>query len=343
MPIAFKPSALLVCICLTLIVARSATAQDIVRERVVFSKGSKGTVVKNRIKGAETIDYLVNARSGQRMLVVLETSNTSNYFNILAPGTLAASDAMYISAINGNRFEAELPSTGDYTIRVFLMRNAARRNEKANYSLAVNIFDGGSSIPAPAHDFADGFGGGPDFWQVFAEKTTGPLKLMESPSAKSKVVIQMAIGEVLQNQGCKMTDSERWCKVSQVGGKHLSGWALGRFLREAPGPNADATLSSPQVHGNGQPFHATGEIPCSVSLGQPTRNCAFGVIRNGGGNADVWINIEGHSERHIIFKLGKPVSSDTKARLTFEKSADLYLIRIGDERYEIPEAVIFGG
>jgi hypothetical protein len=40
-----------------------------------------------------------------------------------------------------NRWSGELPSDGDYTIRVYLMRNEARRDGNAHYSVDISISD----------------------------------------------------------------------------------------------------------------------------------------------------------------------------------------------------------
>jgi hypothetical protein len=53
-----------------------------------------------------------------------------------------------VGSTSGNRFEAELPADGVYTIRVYLMRNAARRNETARYTLDVGIAGGGKTATA---------------------------------------------------------------------------------------------------------------------------------------------------------------------------------------------------
>jgi hypothetical protein len=47
--------------------------------------------------------------------------------------------------------------------------------------------------------------------------------------------------------------------------------------------------------------------------------------------------------RRITFADGEPRSADTSAALRVEKFGDLFLIRIGDERFEVPEAVVTGG
>ncbi|MEA3291383.1 MAG: DNA breaking-rejoining protein [Pseudomonadota bacterium] len=112
-----------------------------------FPKGEIGTTIKGSIKGRETVDYKLRARAGQGMIVGLETDNSSNYFNVMAPGESNA--AFFIGSNEGNRFEGDLPESGDYTIRVYLYRNAARRGESARYSLEVAIAAAGE-VPSEA-------------------------------------------------------------------------------------------------------------------------------------------------------------------------------------------------
>lgn len=42
-------------------------------------------------------------------------------------------------AANVTRWTGALPSSGDFRVRVYLMRNAARRGETANYTLNVGV------------------------------------------------------------------------------------------------------------------------------------------------------------------------------------------------------------
>jgi len=73
------------------------------------------------------------------MVVVLKTDNGSNYFNIFAPGKKPGDEAMFIGSTLGDRYDGTLPADGKYTVQVYLMRNAARRNEKVNYTLEIGI------------------------------------------------------------------------------------------------------------------------------------------------------------------------------------------------------------
>ena len=218
---------------LTLILAAPVAAQGPQTERVSFEPGTTGAVLTESIKGNVIIDYLLGAKAGQHMMVVLETDNPSNYFNVMAPGV---DEAMHTGSIEGNRFETGLPADGDYTIRVYLMRNAARRDETASYSLTVNIVGPGTTVEAPADDFADGLGGGPDFWEVTGVKSNDSLNLREGPSTRNRVIGQFVNGDVLRNLGCKMSGDQRWCKVEPADRDGPGGWVAGRYLREAASP-----------------------------------------------------------------------------------------------------------
>jgi hypothetical protein len=103
-------------------------------ERVQFAKGMSSKVIKGAIKGDQSRLFLVNLRAGQKISVKLVSSNTSAYFNVTAPG---AQGAMFIGSTSGNEFKDVVPSSGDYTIDLYLMRNAARRNETANFTITI--------------------------------------------------------------------------------------------------------------------------------------------------------------------------------------------------------------
>ncbi len=104
---------------------------------VHFKKGTSQASIKGHIKGREIIDYVLRARAGQTMTVNFKTSNQGAYFNVLPPGS--DNEAIFIGQIAGAHFESKLPKDGDYKIRVYLVRAAARRNESAKYTLTVKV------------------------------------------------------------------------------------------------------------------------------------------------------------------------------------------------------------
>ncbi|ENU21450.1 hypothetical protein F994_00017 [Acinetobacter bohemicus ANC 3994] len=87
-------------------------------------------------------------------------------------------------------------------------------------------------------------------------------------------------------------------------------------------------------------FDAIGELPCSLNLGQPTRQCQFGVVRQGNGAALLTIFSKENKEYILKFNNGKLTSPSGKT----QKRGDLSLVELNtNERFEIPDAVIYGG
>jgi len=244
----------LVALGLTSIAPDAALAQGKVRtERIQFKKGASSAVVNGRIKGEQTVDYLIGARQGQTANISMATKHTATYFNILAPGK--TDEAFFNGSVSQNQFEGVLPADGTYRVRVYMMRSAARRNESASYRLELVI---GAAAATP----------------------------------------------------------------------------------QAAAPSSDAKVA-------GTDFHATGNLPCTMSAGQPPGSCAFGVKREGQGNGLVTVTKPEGGTRTIFFKKGRAtgydVSQADRSAFKASRQGDSTIVRIGEERYEIPDAVINGG
>jgi hypothetical protein len=239
-------------VCVLVAASSMALAADGIESRPLqFSKGASSTTVKGSLKGGKTIDYKLRAKAGQTMSVTLKTSNGANYFNVLPPGSTG--EAIFVGSTSGNEWTGALPSAGEYTVRVYLMRSAARRNETADYTLSVGITGSASASAA----------------------------LGAAPAGDAKV--------------------------------------------------------------KGTPYHATGQVPCSMgSAPQGSAQCDFGVIRGKPGNAEVHIKPAGGLERVLTF-MGNKVTSG-KEKVKASKAGDLWTIDVNDyEHYRIPEAVVSGG
>ena len=228
------------------------SAQGIRQERVSFHAGASSATLSGSIKGDEIIDYKLGAKAGQTMSVSMKTSNGANYFNVLPPGSDAA---IANGSTLGNEWTGTLPVDGDYTVRVYLMRSAARRNETAKYTLTVGI--------------------------------TG-------------------------------------------------------------------TAGSTDAKVAGTPYHATGQVPCSVGPDpKGSAQCSFGVIRGpAAGQAEVRLAAPGYDvplhadkvDSVLIFRGNTVTSPDPAAKVTAEKQGDDWLVGVNNFRfYTIPEAVIVGG
>lgn len=123
----------------------ASAGADTRQEQIRFAPGTSDATIEGKIKGYQGIDYRVRASAGQSMTAIVKSSNRSAYFNILSP---ASDTALFVGSTCGDRFEAELPADGEYTIHIYLMRNAARRHETANYKLKVGM----SGKMAPSFD-----------------------------------------------------------------------------------------------------------------------------------------------------------------------------------------------
>jgi Bacterial SH3 domain len=310
------------------LLASSGLAQSARTQTVSAEAAAAGTILEGSLKGDETADYVVAGAAGQTLSVDLSASNAGLYFNILPEGQ---QEALFVGSTSGNVADIPLPAPGNYVVQVYLMRNAARRDEGATYSLGIGL---------AGADFADGLAGGPDWWQVTGI-TEGALNIRSGPDTRYDVVGKAQNGEAAQNRGCRMTGQTRWCSV-RIDGSGVQGWVAGRYLVEGAAP-AMAGVAAGGPKGNGVPFDATGEVSCATVAGAAMGSCLFGVVRDGPGNAGVWIALGDGTERAILFEAGVPVSADSPAPLSFTKDGDLFTISVGDERYQFPEALVNGG
>lgn len=185
--------------------------------------------VTGRIKGDADVDYRFSGAAGETAAIALTTNHRANYFNLMAPGETQT--AFFVGSTSGDHYDGVLPTSGDYTVRVYLMRSAARRREAANYRLTISLGQHGAA-PVGGADYADGLTGGPDYWRVAG----AAIILRETPAPRGKRLGALARGAVLRNLGCKNMRGDRWCQVEQSGPPSLRGWVLGNSLRESEAP-----------------------------------------------------------------------------------------------------------
>ncbi|WP_439527111.1 SH3 domain-containing protein [Pannonibacter sp.] len=419
--------------CLLMAPFSAATAQDTRSVRVEFARGQSSAEFAGRLRGRESVDYVLSARGGQRLNVDLSADNGSTYFNILPP---RGDTAIFIGSSDGNRFSGLLRQSGEYRIQVYLMRNAARRGESSRFTLAVAVRGDGPvrpspgiggrgnwmvtglqpgdrlnlragpgqrfgiidavpngtllhnlgceaggqsewckvslgneqgisgwvnrrfiaeirnapgqpqpqpSAPAPQPDFADGLAGGPDYWMVTGLSGADMLNMRSAPGAGNPVVGKLANGMVVRNLGCRMAGGGRWCQIATGLNERMTGWVSGRFLVEAGSPVAPGAPVPVQPQRPRPPQEITGLLPCATTLGQPTGTCPFRAQRGEPGNAAVWIALPSGRERFIEFRGGRVVATDPGLSFAAERVGGLTLVRIGGERYEIADALPFGG
>lgn len=102
--------------------------------RVRFARGENSSIVKGKISGYKYIDYIVNAQSGQKMAVSLNSANPGCSFVVFYSDMKNVEDATSVTD-----FTRDVDTTDNYIVRVALSRNAARRKETADFALRITV------------------------------------------------------------------------------------------------------------------------------------------------------------------------------------------------------------
>ena len=192
------------------------------------------------------------------------------------------------------------------------------------------------TVPAGPED------GGPRYLRVVTDSTS--LNMRMAPSGDAAIADKLPNGAALSNLGCTAGASRAWCDVQLVGGGPR-GYAAADFLAPARGPNGDIAMGyddSALRAGQGD-FDATApSLPCSAGA------CSASVSRGTGGDAIVVITLPDGQERIIFFALGHPIGVNSSEAMPLgefktSRDGDVSTVVIGDERYEIPDALPLGG
>ena len=113
--------------------------------KVWEGKTAEGAFVKKVDTETKQCTFPAGAKARQTLVVILESGNRSCNSNVTAPGE---DSAMFVGSTSGSRFVGEAPKDGEYIVRLYLMRNAARRGETAAYTIHFAVAGGGQGSTA---------------------------------------------------------------------------------------------------------------------------------------------------------------------------------------------------
>jgi hypothetical protein len=105
-------------------------------ELISLSMAEPKHLIEQSIEGFEYIDYQFTLAKDQTLKLSLVTDNPSNTFDVYAP---AAEKPLFQGEHSGNELVLKATESGVYTVRVYLLRLAARDYQFASYSLALNL------------------------------------------------------------------------------------------------------------------------------------------------------------------------------------------------------------
>ena len=193
---------------------------------------------------------------------------------------------------------------------------------------------------------------------IFAAKCGPDLNVDTNP--RGQVYMNGKVAKITNRPDGQISASSEgaWVDITPRGAEapHVTYTARDRsvgaceILSFAPpaGAAASSRRSSHSERAGQGKFDARGDIPCAEGSGKPMRQCAFEVARGPAGSATVKVYLPSGKTRFIFFENGKPLSADLSqadASMHFRgtKRGEVYHIEAGYERYEIVEAVVFGG
>ena len=189
--------------------------------------------------------------------------------------------------------------------------------------------------------------GGPRNWRVSGATTA--VHLREQPSRTSRSLARLAPGTILDNLGCQSSGSGIWCDVQRLGGGPR-GYVAADYLKPAVSPDGsvavgpdDSALRAGQA-GSTPP----GRSPVPSMLASPRPSASSGCRVPVGATPRSSSPGPMGRTRAIFFRMGIPVGANSSqadgyGQFKAGKEADLNLIRVGDERYEIPDAAVLVG
>jgi hypothetical protein len=116
-------------------------AQQSIPSHAIALHGSDVVQLMGKLKGPNdsTRDYVVHVKKGETLSVALDTGSASSmYFNVLQQGS---EGALFVGQMQDEqKWQQQMQSEGDYIIRVYINRAAARRGESFRYTLSIAAF-----------------------------------------------------------------------------------------------------------------------------------------------------------------------------------------------------------
>jgi hypothetical protein len=117
-------------------VATPVLAMDPERRVAVTFDASASRSFEDEIVEYEAVSYVVSLRKDQTLHVVLATNNASSCFDIYAPNV---AKPVFVGAESGSTHDLVAQSAGEYVVKVFLLRLAARDGQSARYTLELKL------------------------------------------------------------------------------------------------------------------------------------------------------------------------------------------------------------
>lgn len=101
-------------------------------QRINFAPGTSGATVGGRVQGAQSRNYLLGARAGQRVTTRITGTSPFVQLRVFAP------NGANLYTGSGN-WSGRLPSSGDYRLQIRIVPEEQGSGESGEYSLSVVV------------------------------------------------------------------------------------------------------------------------------------------------------------------------------------------------------------
>lgn len=186
--------------------------------------------------------------------------------------------------------------------------------------------------------------GGPRRWEVVGNTLT----IYRTPSADAAKVGVLAKGDILSNSGCSKEKGQIWCEVRSIR-NGARGHARAVQLAPARGPDGTVPMGVDRskrraLKGD---FDATRDIPCAQEQGQALGRCRAAAAHGGGGDATVIVTFPNGFARHLYFVHGEFVRANATMSgvgtdIDWRLEKQRHILRVDDQRFELPNILVFG-
>ncbi|MDP3194811.1 SH3 domain-containing protein [Tabrizicola sp.] len=124
----------------------------------------------------------------------------------------------------------------------------------------------------------DDLAGGPDYWAVRGLAANERLGVRLEPRSGSTVLATLKNDEIVRNLGCRMTGSQRWCRIRSLTGMDVTGWVAARYLRESRGPIAIQPPVGGGSGGSGPDFYVVAGLAAGDFLNVRSKASTQGTV-----------------------------------------------------------------
>ena len=187
--------------------------------------------------------------------------------------------------------------------------------------------------------------GGPRRWRAALE---GEVVLFDAPSTDATALEVLPGGAVLSNLGCVRKEGRNWRRVQPFRGG-ARGYVAAELLEPAQGPDGTVPTGRDDSARRARKgdFDARERILCAQEVGQALGPCTAAVARGGGGDATVVVTFPNGFARRLNFVHGAFLRADTTMSgvgtdIDWRVEGGLHVIRVDDQRFELPVALVIG-